>query len=161
MPFGTKLPGQLADRRRLPRTVYAHHQDHERPTRHINPEWFGHGCKHFLQLFAQGPAQCAGVGEFLARYPLRDRIDDPPRGIHTDIRPEQRRLEFLQRVLIDRALAQQQVARNLREAVSRPVEAVPNAGAAIFLQRKLIYSISGWVPNGADHGETNGTHYRR
>ena len=109
----------------------------------------------------QGPAQRVTVGEFLARYPLRDRIDDPPRGIHTDIRPEQRRLEFLQRVLIDRALAQQQVARNLREAVSRPVEAVPDARAAIFLQRKLIYSISGWVPNGADHGETNGTHYRR
>ena len=133
---------ELADERRLAGAVDADHQHYMGPLR-ADVEGHGHGFEDRREFRCKRTVQSLGVGEFAPRHAVLEGFHHALGGGDSDIGGQQAGFQILEDVVVDGALAKQQVAdagaqalpRLAERGVQAPPEGQPCLGLRALVRR--------------------------
>ncbi|MCY1424132.1 hypothetical protein D9M71_398680 [compost metagenome] len=128
LAFELQLLRQLADGGGLAGAVDADHKDHERLALVMNAQRLLDRLEQVGQLALQRLVQRIAVGQLLARDLLGQALDDHRSGFDADVGGQQAGFDFIQQVVIDGFLAEEQAGHALADAGAGLRQALLEAG---------------------------------
>ncbi|MND54073.1 hypothetical protein D3C80_451250 [compost metagenome] len=128
LAFELQLLGQFADGGGLAGAVHTDHQDHIGLVLRLYHQRLLDRAQQRSQFFLQRLVQGIGVGQLLAGNLLGQVLDDGGSGFHANVGGQQSGFDFVEQVVIDDFLAQEQAGHALADAGAGLRQALLEAG---------------------------------
>ncbi|MNH13634.1 hypothetical protein D3C79_732120 [compost metagenome] len=136
LAFQLQLFRQLANGGGLAGAVHANHKNHIGFVLGLYVQWLLDRAQQRSQFFLQRFVQGIGIGQLLARDLLGQVLDNGRGSLHTHVGSQQARLDFVEQVVVDDLLAEEQAGHALADAGTglgqALLEAREEAGLGLF-----------------------------